>query len=948
MKNFIFLFVTFLSFLVGYSQNGSISGKIIDESTKEPLYGVKIVVQGLGKGALSDMDGNYKIQGLAEGKYTLELRYETYNNLILTDIFVKNGENLTLNVPLSKVVLELGTVTVTAKVNKDSNSEMLRLQRNSATVVDGINAETFKKTPDSKASDIFKRISGASIQDNRFVVVRGLNDRYNFALINGAPLPSSESDRKAFSFDIFPANMLDNLLITKTANPELPGEFSGGVVDINTTEPKDKNFQSIQVGTTVNTITTFRNFETYTGSSTDFLGLGANGRALPSDLPSTIDFSTALNVDKARYAKMLTPAWTTNDRMALPNLSLQYSLGRNFALKNDKSLSFVAAYSYSKNWSTYQQVRREFEESATTVVQRMELTDTVYVTNILNSAMFNVKLNLKPKSYIAFKNLYSINADDRVNVRKGVREMDNDPKQFERATNFWYTQSNLYTSQLLGKHEIKDKNSINWTLGFSDVSRQVPNLRRIVYRKYASTEDDPNEQYVAVVQNNGSIPTAAGNMFWSDLKERIYSARYDYSRKLGSSEKWKNEVKVGGWNQYRNRNFVSRNLGFSQFKPTNGMFNSSLLVLPEDQIFSEENLGLIEEGVGGFKLDEVTNVDDSYKASSFLNAVFASIDSKWNDKIRFVGGLRVESYYQNFQYVEFGSNLNKTIDTNVIDILPSANLIYSPTKKLNLRAGFSRTVSRPEFRELAPFTFYDFIIDNIISGDPYLKRALITNTDLRADFYPAAGQSISLSGFYKQFENPIELINRTGTSGAPELYYTNVKSVVNLGLEFEYRINLGVFAAADTTSFLKNFTIYTNTSIIRSRVDLSDFAGSGGERPLQGQSPYIVNAGLFFTSPNKDWAVSASYNVVGQRIYIVGNVQEPSVWENKRHVIDFQIAKTFGEKFELKLNVKDLLAQKLIFFQDLDGDRKYDADKDNTWQEVQFGRNISVSLKYNF
>lgn len=945
-------FLIFLSLIALQStlwgQGGILTGKITDELTKEALFGVKIIVQGAARGAVSDGDGIYTINALPEGKYTLELRYEMYNNLVLTDISIKNGEKLTLNIPMSKVALEMEVVTITAKVNKESNTEMLRLQRNSATVVDGINAETFKKTPDSKASDVFKRISGASVQDNRFVIVRGLNDRYNFALINGAPLPSSESDRKAFSFDIFPSNMLDNLLITKTANPENPGEFSGGIVEINTSEPKDKNFQSIQIGGTYNTITTFKDFKTYEGSATDFLGLGAYARALPTGLPSTADYANSLNVDKANFAKMLTPAWSTTSRMALPNMSLQYSLGRYFALKGEKAISFVAAYSYAKNWSTYQQIRREFEESAASVVQRMELTDTVYATNVLNSALFNVKFSLKPKSYIAFKNMYSISADDKVNVRKGVREMDNDPKQFERATNFWYTQSNLYTGQLLGKHEFKDKNTVNWTLGFSDVNRQVPNLRRIVYRKYASTEDDPNEQYVAVVQNNGSIPTAAGNMFWSNLKERIYSARYEYARKIGKNENWKNEVKVGGWNQFRNRDFKSRNFGFSQYKPQGGMFNSDLLLLPEDQIFSSDNLGLIEPGIGGFKLDEVTNVDDSYNAYSLLNAGFAMLDTKWKDKIRFVGGMRLESYYQNFQYTEFGSNRDQVIDTNVIDFLPSANLIYSPTKKLNLRAGYSRTVSRPEFRELAPFAFYDFIIDNIISGDPYLKRALITNTDLRADYYPGAGQSISVSGFYKQFQNPIELINRTGTSGAPELYYSNVRSVVNLGIEFEYRINLGIFAPKDSSSFLNCFTVYTNTSIIRSRVDLSDFVGSGGERPLQGQSPYIVNAGVFFTNPKKDWAVSASYNVVGQRIYIVGNVQEPSVWENRRHVIDLQVAKTFGEKFELKFNVKDLLAQKLIFFQDLNGNRKYDANQDNTWQEVQFGRNISLSLKYNF
>jgi outer membrane receptor protein involved in Fe transport len=268
---------------------------------------------------------------------------------------------------------------------------------------------------------------------------------------------------------------------------------------------------------------------------------------------------------------------------------------------------------------------------------------------------------------------------------------------------------------------------------------------------------------------------------------------------------------------------------------------------------------------------------------------------------------------------------------------------------MNLRASFYQTVSRPEFRELAPFTFYNFVIDNIISGSPDLQRAKISNADLRYEFFPGAGQIISVSGFYKKFNNPIELINRTGTSGAPELYYTNVKGATSYGVEAEYRMNLGFLKKNDSTSFLKQITLYANGSLIRSKVDLEGISGSEENRPLQGQSPYIVNAGLFYTNKEGDFSISASYNVVGQRIYIVGNVQEPSVWENGRNVIDFQIAKTFYDnKLELKLNVKDLLAQELVFFQDLNGNQKYDLGTDNAWQEVQFGQTISLSLKYNF
>jgi outer membrane receptor protein involved in Fe transport len=271
---------------------------------------------------------------------------------------------------------------------------------------------------------------------------------------------------------------------------------------------------------------------------------------------------------------------------------------------------------------------------------------------------------------------------------------------------------------------------------------------------------------------------------------------------------------------------------------------------------------------------------------------------------------------------------------------------------MNVRLSYYKTLSRPEFRELAPFAFYNFAMDNILSGNTNLKRALIDNMDVRYEIFPGAGQIFSISGFYKYFKNPIELVNRTGVSGASELYYTNVSKVVNYGIELEYRIKLDAFAkgASKQNTFLSNTTLYTNLALIKSEVDVSQIIGSSStSRPLQGQSPYIVNAGIQYTEPKSNFTFSASYNVVGRRIYIVGNVQEPDVWENQRNVIDLQISKSFlDKKLEVKLNIRDLLAQDLIFYQDINLNKKYDKNVDNRWQETTFGQTISLSLNYTF
>jgi TonB-dependent receptor len=926
------ILITLLSLItISVFSQSKITGTISDSTSSESLIGATVFIPEYNIGAATDIDGKFELN-VKPGTYNIEVRYITYKDYRV-QISILKDETKYLDIKMMADITELTAINIVSTIEKDSQSDLIQTQKNHSSVVDGTSAESFKKTPDSKASDVIKRVSGASIQDNKFIVIRGLNDRYNFGLLNGSPLPSSESDKRAFSFDIFPSNMMDNILIYKTATPELPGEFAGGVININTTEVKDENFQNIQIGQSYNSLTTFSRFSTYNGSKYDFLGFGSDYRMMPSGLPTTEEFSHLTKVQKADLAKLIKNDWSTYNTVAPTNQNLQYTLGRNWRYnKNLSSFGFVLAYNYQLNYNTNIIFRREFEESETEIIKKMELKDSVFTQSVLNSTMLNFKWDINDHNSIKFRNLYSINSEDKTNIRSGVRELDNDPHQWEKSTNMWYTQNNLFTQQLLGQHEI-GKSKISWNLNQSTIQRDIPNLRRIVYRKYSLLENDTTQDYTAVIQSNGTIPTAAGNMFWSDSDEKIYSCKLDYTYNLDLGI-FKNELKTGVWSQNRDKQFVSRNFGFSQYRPTGNTFNNQLLLLGPDSIFATQNLGLLENGKGGFKLEESTSVDDSYQASSNLNAAYIMTDSKIN-KFRINGGIRVESYNQIFNYIEFGSNLPKKIDTTVIDILPSINLIYSPTEKYRVRASYYKTVSRPEFRELAPFSFYNFLQDNIVSGNPKLQRALINNYDIRFEYYPSSGQMFSISGFYKEFQNPVELINRTGTSGSPELYYDNVTKVQNIGVEAEMRFKI-----------YNGLSFYSNASIIRSRVDLHNFVGSDSLRPLQGQSPYILNTGLYWSNRNNDLSANLSYNVIGPRIYIVGNIQEPSVWENVRNVVDFQVCKKI-KNWELKLNIKDLLAQDQIYFQDLNDNRRFD-DGDNNWQQINFGQTVTISAKFNF
>ena len=673
MVRFLIVFLFLLGInSINFAQS-TVKGIVKDGTNSDPVENAKITLVGSEKRCLSDANGVFELSGVPKGKYSLEIKASTFNVYVLNDVTIGENEVKELNIAMEAADLVKGPVVVTRKVKKDGNIELIRVQHNLGVVSNGISAEDIKKNNDSKVSDVMKRISGASIQDNKFIVIRGLSDRYNYAFLNGASLPSSESDRKAFSFDVFPSNILSSISVIKTASPSMPGEFAGGVIQITTIEPGDKPLNSLSLSAGFNAISTFRNFYRSGDSNLDVLGFGGKDRLLPTGIPGSAQYAALDIHERARWAEKMNYNWSPEQRRAMPNSSLQYSIGKTYTFKNKQSLGYVAAYSYQNNQTFSLNTRREFEESATGVVKRMELIDSVFTQNVLNTGMLNLKYSFSPKSNIQFKNLYSLNSEDKINVRNGVRELDNDPRQWEKATNFWYTQNKALSSQLYGTHD-NEKLVFNWNLGYSNVDRVIPALRRVIHRKYSLNEDDPNEQYIAVIQNNGTIPTAAGNMFWSDANESIYSAIYDIEKRF-QLDSFNINLKVGAMHQFRDRDFQARNFGFSKYDGGGVDFYDSLLLASPSSIFNDENLGLMANGRGGFKLDEATNVDDSYQASSFLNAGYVQIDGNWKQKIRLNGGLRVESYRQSFNYIEFGSNNDTSITTTVVDFLPSANLI---------------------------------------------------------------------------------------------------------------------------------------------------------------------------------------------------------------------------------------------------------------------------------
>jgi len=948
----------FLLTIISNAQTGKIIGKIIDAKTGETLPGATVLIEGTTKGASADFDGNFSLTGLQAGKYTLIASYITYDNKKFLDVVVKANDVTEFNIGLDQSNSQnLTEVVVQAEMNKENTNTLLVMQKNNATVSDGISSESIKKTPDRSTSDVIKRISGATIQDNKFAIIRGMSDRYNAAFINGAPLPSSESDKKAFSFDIFPANILDNIIILKTATPDMTGEFSGGVININTKSIPEKNSSSISIGGGYNSQTTFKDFKTYNGGKTDWLGIDDGTRALPGAYPNP-----AFTTDKKQQiedAKLFNFDWSIKTKKALPNMNFQYTLA-NVGKLFKREIGSVFALTYNSTNNTTFTNRRTFTELGENfpIEKTSDLDLSTYSNVVLASGLWNLSYKIHQNHQIGIKNLYSINSEDKVILSKGALVIE-DPIVWDNSSIRWFTQNKIYSGQINGDHYIeKAKIKMKWVAGYSNIERELPGLRRMTRTKVSNIEDD-STPYTLTFGTQGTSPTSAGSMLFQNTKESMKSIKYDISRPI-TLGKTKHELQIGGSHIFRERTFTSRLLGYNSYKFGSSIVpNQQILTLDDDHIFDSENIGILNvpgKNKGGLLVVESTTPSDNYQASSMLHAGYLMADSRFFDnKLRFIYGARLESYRQKLSTIISGQP--GTTDTTVIDILPSINCVYALTEKINIRLAYFKTVARPEFRELAAFRFLDFTTGFQIVGNPDLKRSKIDNYDIRAEWYPSAGQIVSVSGFYKKINNAIEQVLEIGNANS--VAFANSKLAENIGAEFEYRLKLSTLFNVDSSKFLSNTTLFSNLAYIQSKVDNRN--ANGGEiRPLQGQSPIIINAGLQYLDSDKDWGVSISYNWIGRRIVIVGSPKdEPSIWENPRHVLDLQISKTFKKKLEVKINLRDALAQNQIRYQDVNVNGKLDKgsekenqklthtyQSDNIFMTTKVAPTLSFSLSY--
>jgi outer membrane receptor protein involved in Fe transport len=904
---------------IAQAQKAKLTGKIT--STKnEALASVSLTLKSdKTQITKTDIEGRYSFSIDVAKNYTLVLTYVGYKNKTVQDIKATTaGEEVEVDILLEEANSKLADVTVSA--NRSSNkgatdNALIAFQKNTNTVASVISAESIKRSPDRNTAEILKRTSGASIQEGKYIIVRGLADRYNQAMLNGILLTSTEPDRKTFSFDLFPSQIIDNIIINKAFVPELPGEWAGGLIQVNTKDVPSKNFFNIQLGTSANSLVTGKDFFKDKGGKTDWYGVDDGTRSLPTGYTTKSNFDTSSMTAKTALGKTMSSNWAPERITAKPNLSLQINGGFAGTLWGKKiggtiGISYANAYRFQDNTNNQNQL------SNVGFSPYVELKDSKYMNDINMGAIAGLSMYLNPLNKISYKAIVNVKTTNAFTQRAGTIY---DRQQLVKGNEFMFEQNVFFTNQLNGEHSLSNKLKFNWYGAFNILDGYTPDQRRILYTKNIAG----NDPYVLNISN--TLSQQSGSRVFKTLSDYIYTAGGDLTYKLNQQ----NTVKAGYMIQVKDRLYDAQ-----LFAITMPIDNLALRLLPAESAFVPANYGNGYDNK--FAFNSIQNRNFRYLANTILNAGYLQFDNKLSDGLRVVWGLRVENFDQLVGSVKKWDPRHTY--SIVTDYLPGVNATIKLTDKANLRVTGSQTVIRPELRELSALSIYDFELNASVSGNPGLKRTKITNTDLRYELYPAAGELFTFGVFYKNFENPIESIYQEGSGGSSLFSFQNAAKATAFGLEIEGRKKLN-----------KRFTLQANGSYINSKVEDENI---GVSRALQGQSPYLINAGLLYDVVEKGFNMTALVNQVGKRIYLVGDIQagagSPDVYENPRALVDFQISKKFSNnKAEIKLTISDLLNQRQIFYQNNTSNTNYDKATDGLRLARKFGTTYGITLNYS-
>ncbi len=910
-----FSFVLLAASAFAQANQGSVTGTVFDASTGRPIPLVSIEVDGVSAtGMVTDTEGRFKIP-LSPGKYKLRFTGANYLETTIEDVEVALGEPT----EASTVMQQKGAVTTVEVVEKigavSSTAESILTERKlSASVSDSISKEDLKSSPASDAAGALEKVTGVSVVDNGFVYVRGLGERYSSTMLNNAIIPTTEPERRVVPLDLFPSSLIDNIKILKTYSADLPGEFSGGLVQLQTVEfPTQKTFTA-NINYGFNSQTAFSRIGTYTGGGTDVLGFEDGTRSVPDVIPSDPLLFVGNYTDQQfqEFGRSLavnyTPVPVENAR---PFQTYSVSAGNTYG-----RVGIVGALTFSNQPQRYPEVRRFLRNAGDRPIVFSNFENfNIDNENARLGGVFNVSVRLNAANKIVFRNTYTHDADKETRVYSGLNGGSGVDIQDTRLR---WVQRDLFSTGIAGDHAIaKLGNSLfKWQFTYSDSRRDEPDLRETIRGREAGTSGPYNFQFTP----------ESGTRFYSDLKDKIYEPQADWSAPF-----FKGQVsglwKVGVRSTIRRRDFAARRFRFFPVRtPTIDT------TLPTNEVLSLDNIR-----PDGFVLREITRGTDAYTAEMDVLGGFGMVDIAVGPKWRFIGGLRYEDAKITVTTINplVPGSVPSLAELNNTDPLPAASAIYALTSRQNLRFGYGRTVNRPDFRELSPFEFTNVVGGYSTVGNPDLRRATIDNFDARWEWFPGGNQVIAASYFYKRFRDPIEQLYQP-TASELRQSFANVFGANNQGIELEFRRNLGVFS-----NVLRNFALQTNFTFVDSAVEIPDTPEfillTTRERPLIGQSRYIYNIIGEWVKP--EWRSNARvyFNSVSRRITDVGTFSLPDIYQERTNFLDFVYQVNLDEKgrWSMRFSAENLT----------NNDYRY-SQADILVRQFRIGRTYTIGTTY--
>ena len=927
----------FLLPVVNTAHSQEIFGCVTDSKTHEPIIGATVQADGSNSMTVTDIDGNFILSGLRKNsKYNISIKYLSYKTKNIADVLSSQpGTGSRLNVLLSADEQKLGEVTVTALARNNTEAAMISKVRRSPVVVSNVSAQEIKRTQDSNAGEVIRRVPGVSLIDGKFVMVRGLAQRYNNVWINGGAVPGSEADTRAFSFDLIPSSQIDNLSVVKTLSAEYPADYSGGFILIETKEIPRSNDVHITFGGNWNSQSAFKGFCHAQSSPTDWLGFDSGMRSLDGGMNAGLRSLGTNGGGNTMYDLLgngLSNNWMTKRSHPLGDIKLGADWNRSWKLP-DGWLGMASAVIYTNEYRTCLGMINNFygvydADNDRETPLRLSV-DNQYANNVRLGAMLNMTyLSGSGHTKLQLKNLFNQLGNSRFTSREGLSAQS----EQERSAEYYYRSRTIYTGQVTGRHTFSG-DALDWSVGYAYANRRLPDRRKYILYKDDDTDAD---NYVWLYQNDISRE-------WTSLDEHIISAQINGEHRF-SSGSWQPALKAGLYGEFRSRSYRTRNFIY--------WYNSVGNTLPEN--FRSSDIAYLLSSEANFGADKLYLLEDEnkindYSGRNMLGAGYVSATLPLG-RVTVLAGLRCE-----WNQMELISNTRQYEESHKshfyrrADLFPSANVTWHVSSSHQLRFACGRSVNRPEFREVSPSVYYDFDLAADVQGNYDLHNCYINNFDLRWEWYPSKGETVSLAAFYKHFDSPIEWVY-TMSGGTDVIYsYSNAGAANNLGLELDIRKRLGFIG-------LPQLSWSFNGSLIHSRISY-DENGRQRSRAMQGQSPYIVNTGLFYNDEHLGLSAALLYNRIGKRIVGVGrseggsegkNVRVPDSYEMPRDAVDVTMAKTFGKNIELKLSIRDILNSPVRFCQFADVDYADGSSRKvtQTTRRYRTGRNLQLMLTW--